>query len=51
MGDKYTVFAWLPQKYGGYADMPMYAGPSLIRAIRAMRRARRVSNCVQLVWR
>ena len=51
MGHKFEVFAWTAQKYGGYADERVYAGKSLIGAIRAMRRAKRVSGCVQLVWR
>ena len=51
MGNKYVVFAWTTQKYGGYADEQVYAGQSLIGAIRAMRRAKRFSGCVRLEWR
>jgi hypothetical protein len=50
MGNTYVVRALM--KYDeGYTYMECYSGESLIRAIRAMRRAKRVSGCVRLEWR
>jgi hypothetical protein len=51
MGHKYEVHAFMRQQHGGYADEQVYSGQSLIGAIRAMLRAKRVSGCVRLEWR
>lgn len=51
MGWTYEVNAWRRQSDGGYAYEQVYAGESLIRAIRAMRTAKRTAGCVRLEWR
>ena len=57
MGYKYEVHAWMRQEDGKdaheqwYGYEQVYAGKSLIGAIRAMRRAKLVSGCVRLEWR
>jgi len=51
MGHTYMVYAWMGYDDKTYAYEERYAGQSLIGAIRAMRRAKRVSGCVRLEWR
>jgi len=51
MGNRYMVYAWMGYDDGTYAHEEVYAGQSLIGAIRAMRRAKRTSGCVRLEWR
>jgi hypothetical protein len=51
MGFTWEVSAWLPQERGGYDYEHVYGGRSIVRAIRAMRRAKRSAGCVRLEWR
>lgn len=51
MGWKYEVFAWTQVAGGPYRDVEVYQGASLVRAVLAMRRAKRTSGCVRLEWR
>lgn len=53
MGWKYEVLAWIQKVHKGsgetyYTDVQVYAGNSLIKAIKAMFQARKVSGCVSL---
>jgi len=50
MGHTYVVIAWINGSHG-YTNEEQYVGESLIKAIRAMRKAKRVSGCVRLEWR
>ncbi len=50
MGWKYEVQAYLATDEG-YEYVTVYEGQSLIKAILAMRKAKKVSGCVKLAWR
>lgn len=50
MGWKYEVEAYLPTDES-YAYVTTYTGQSLIKAVLAMRRAKKVAGCVKLSWR
>lgn len=53
MGWKYEVSSW--ERFGddsGYGYKPVYFGKSLVKAVLAMRKAKRESGCVKLLeWR
>ena len=53
MGSTWTVTAWVKDDNvrGGYVWMHVYNGESVIAAVRAARRAKRTTGCVQVEWR
>lgn len=50
MGWKYEVQGYFATDEG-YAYVSVYEGQSLIKAILAMRKAKKVCGCVKLAWR
>lgn len=51
MGWTWEVEAYMPQDNGGYRYEQVYAGESLIAAVRAMQAAKKHCGCVRLCWR
>lgn len=50
MGWKFEVSKWALD-HGRYTYLPVYQGQSLIKALLAMRKAKRTAGCVKLEWR
>jgi hypothetical protein len=50
MGWTYEVTMWV-QTNDGWQDEFAYRGESLLSAVLAIRRARKISSCVRLTWR
>ena len=52
MGWKWEVSAWVKPDQGGYTYEQVYAGPYLLGALRAARKAKKGgAGCVKVEWR
>lgn len=51
MGYKFYVLSWVMEEQGKYANLEVYGGQSFIKALLAMRKAKKNSGCVRLEWR